>query len=82
MGEAFGGAVAVVVVGCIGAAIGFVGWGMVVVAVACIRVAFGAGFEEGHAVGWAAMCIAVVGVEGVADMFEYVKAAYMDLLVG
>lgn len=80
VGEAFGGA-GVVVVGCIGAAIGFVGWDMVVVvAVACMRVASGVGLEVGRVVGWAVMCIEIVGE--VADMFEYVKAAYMGLLVG
>ena len=61
-------------------AIGLVGWGKVVVA--CMRATFGAGFVVGHLVGWGLMCIEAVGVVGVADMFEYMKAAYMDLLVG
>lgn len=77
--EAFGGAV-VVAVGCIGAAaIGLVGWDRVVVGVACMRAAFGAGLGVGRL---AAIYIEVAGVEGVAGMFEHMKAAYMDLLVG
>jgi hypothetical protein len=61
-------------------AIELVGWCKV--AVACMTVALGAGFVAGHLVGWDSMCIEAVGVVEVADIFEYMKAAYMDLLVG
>lgn len=78
VGEAFAVA-AVVGVGytVVAVAIGLVGWGMV--AVADRMVAFGAGFVVGRLVEWGLMYIEV---SGVADMFEYMKAAYMDLLVG
>jgi len=73
-GEAFAaaGVVGYIVVA---VAIGLVGWGKVVVAymmAACLVV--------GRLVGWDWMYIEAAGV--VADMFEYMEAAYMDLLVG
>lgn len=75
-GEVF---VAVVVVGSFAVvvvvAIGFVvGWGMAVVG--CMMAA---GFVVGRVVGGGLRCI---GDAGVADMFDYVKAAYIGLLVG